>query len=119
MSIAPSGSLRLVFEDDEWGSTLHFAPGIQVRLNGTLELLLDDEADVSSLVGTSFQVFDWTGVTPNGEFDYLKLHPNTTWDTSQLYNTGYVTLTSAVPEPSAWLLALLAIGLTLVRRSGR
>ena len=118
MVIAPSGYLRAVFEDDEWGSTLHFDAGIDVSIDGILELLVDDDADVASLVGTSFQLFDWTVVAPVGVFDEMVFEPGTTWDTSQLYTTGMVTLTSAVPEPSTLVLVLLAGGLLVAYRRG-
>ncbi|MCO6046771.1 pentapeptide repeat-containing protein [Aeoliella sp. ICT_H6.2] len=95
MSIDPLGTLRTVFEDDQWGSTLSFDAGVPVSLGGTLELLLDDEVDTESLAGTTFQLFDWAGVSPTGAFDQIAMEPNTTWDTSQLYTTGEVTLLSA------------------------
>ncbi|QDU54649.1 pentapeptide repeat-containing protein [Aeoliella mucimassa] len=164
MSLSATSTLRLVFEDDAWGSTLNFVEGIDVALAGTLELLLDESVDTVSLAGSTFQLFDWTGVEPTGEFDSIVLAAGTTWDLSQLYETGAVTLlmpgdfnadglvnladytvwrdqggsfedyqlwknhfgqavppsdtpdSQTVPEPSAWLLALLAIGLPLVRR---
>ena len=71
MSIDPAGTLRVVFEDDQWGSTITFEPGIPVTLDGTLELLFDDDANPMSLVGTTYQLFDWTGVSPEGQFEYI------------------------------------------------
>ena len=45
MSIDAIGTLRAVFEDDQWGSTITFDAGIPVILDGTLELLFDDDAN--------------------------------------------------------------------------
>ena len=60
--------------------------------------------DPASLLGDSFQVFDWTGVSPTGAFANISsnLPAGYSWDTSQLYSTGDVTL---IREPSS--LALL------------
>ena len=117
MSIDPDGTLRLVFEDDQWGSTITFDPGIPVTLAGTLELLLDGGADPLSLAGTTFPVFDWSGVAPAGTFNTIALQPNTRWDTSQLYTTGDVTLIGAVPEPATAMLLAAFVSMGLVRRS--
>ena len=73
------GTLRVVFEDDQWGSTISFEPGIPVTLNGTLELLFDDDAHPTSLVGTSYQLFDWTGVEPTGQFDLILTQNGLLW----------------------------------------
>ena len=116
-SIDPNGALRAVFEDDQWGSTITFEPGISVTLAGTLMLEIDDEVSWLSLVGTTYQLFDWTGVTPAGAFDTIDPQPGTSWDTSRLYTTGEVTLVG-VPETSTLLLACVALAATcaLLRR---
>ena len=105
MTIDADGTLRAVFEDDHWGSTITFEPGVIVELAGTLELLIDpgEETTIESLIGTTYQLFDWTGVSPVGEFDTFNFQPDTAWDTSGLYTTGEVTL-RGVPEPSGLLL---------------
>lgn len=60
-------------------------------------------------VGYQFQAFHWNYTLPPGQhFDQIISQPGYTWDTSQLYTTGYVTLTG-VPEPSTWLLAVLGV----------
>ena len=78
--------------------------GSPVTLGGTLELDYVGAYDPASLLGDSFQVFDWTGVSPTGAFANISsnLPAGYSWDTSQLYSTGDVTL---IPEPSS--LALL------------
>ena len=118
MSIDPAGKLRAVFEDDQWGSTITFEQGIPVTLDGTLDLLFDDDVNPLSLVGTSYKLFDWTGVTPIGDFNQIVYHLGTVWDTTALYTTGEVTLLSAVPEPSTLMLSCVALatGAALLRR---
>ena len=111
MTIDSDGTLRVVFEDDAWGSILTFDAGIGVSLDGTLELLVDphEGSDVFSMVGTTFDLFDWTGVTPSGTFSQIITSAGLTWDTSQLYTTGEVTLLAAIPEPSSGLLLLCTL----------
>jgi len=83
------GVLRLVFEADAWDSMVLFDPGIPVTLGGTLELTFAPGVDVARQVGRTFKVFDWTGVSPTGEFTIRSGH---TWDTSRLHTTGEVRL---------------------------
>jgi hypothetical protein len=56
-------------------------------------------------LGRTFNLFDWTGVTPTGAFAISS--PNQ-WNLSNLYTTGEVTLT-AVPESSSLLLIFLGV----------
>jgi len=118
LSMAAGGTLRMVFEADDWDSTISFAPGIPVTLGGTLELTFAADVDIASQLGRTFDLFDWTGVHPTGAFAVSSPYR---WDTSNLYTTGEVTLT-AVPEPcTLWttilgLIALLAGRTILPRR---
>ena len=107
MSMTPEAFLELEFDGNPWGSTISFASGIPVTLDGYLELDLATGVAPASLVGDSFQVFNWTGVSPTGRFAQISnnLPAGCSWDTSQLYTTGEVTL---VPEPST--VALLTAG---------
>jgi hypothetical protein len=103
--------LRFVITGKTWNSTISFDANIPVILGGTLELAFAPDVDPASWAGRSLQLFDWTGVTLSGRFDTVS-QGNLTWDTSQLYTTGFVTL---VPEPAP--AALLALGgLALLRR---
>jgi uncharacterized protein YjbI with pentapeptide repeats len=112
-SIAPGGTLRIVFESDAWDSTISFAPGIPVTLGGTLELVFAEDVNLASQVGRTFDLFDWTGVNPAGAFA-ISTHYG--WNLSNLYTTGEVTLT-AVPEINTMALAVVvASGLTMYRR---
>jgi uncharacterized protein YjbI with pentapeptide repeats len=101
LTMAPGGTLRMVFEADAWDSTISFAPGIPVALGGTLELTFAADTNLASQVGRTFDLFDWTGVNPTGAFEVSSPYA---WDLSNLYTTGQVTLT-AVPEPSSIALA--------------
>jgi hypothetical protein len=95
----------MVFEADAWDSTISFAPGIPVTLGGTLELTFADDVNLASQLGRTFDLFDWTGVTPTGAFTIVSPYA---WDLSNLYTTGQATLT-AIPEPTTR--ALIAFGL--------
>ena len=107
MILTEGASLVLELDGSPWGSTISFDSGIPVTLGGNLELDLVAGVDPANLVGDSYDLFNWAGVSPSGQFANIgnDLPPGYSWDTSQLYTTGQVTL---VPEPSA--LALLAAG---------
>jgi hypothetical protein len=99
------GTLRLVFEADDWNSTISFDAGIPVALGGTLELTFTEGVSLASQIGRTFDLFDWTGVNPAGAFRVASPYA---WDLSNLYNTGEVTLL-AIPEPTT--VVLVALGL--------
>ena len=104
LAIGPGGTLRMVFEADAWDSTIFFAPGIPVTLGGTLEFTFRRRRESRRPVGRTFDLFDWTGVTPTGAFAISSPYA---WDISNLYTTGEVTLT-AVPEPATLMLLIFA-----------
>jgi uncharacterized protein YjbI with pentapeptide repeats len=109
LTMGPGGTLRMVFEADEWNSTISFANGIPVALGGTLELTFADDVNLASQLGRTFDLFNWTGVTPTGAFAVSNPYA---WDLSNLYTTGQVTLT-AIPEPFGLALAVVGlVGLT-------
>ena len=108
-----NATLQFQLDGNAWGSTISFDAGIPVTLGGNIELGLAPGVDPSSLVGDTWQLFDWTGVTPSGSFANLvnDLPAGYAWNTSALYTSGDVTL-EAVPEPSTMvLLAVGAVGL--------
>ena len=115
MTMAPTSTLEIALLDPTWGSTISFAPGIPVTLAGDLRLSLAPGSDPATLIGHTFQLFDWTGVSPTGQFNILS-DPAFIWDTTKLYSTGQVTL--VVPEPTPAGLLLL-IPLSLLRRPRR
>ena len=90
--VASDAVLELRFDADAWKSTITFQAGIAVSLNGVLKLRFADETNSTALAGTVFRVFDWTGVTPTGQFQIVS--PYAVWETTQLYTTGEVTLTT-------------------------
>lgn len=96
LAVDESGSLRLVFDADAWGSTISFAHGIPVALGGTLELNFAPEVDLATQIGRTIDLFDWTGVVATGNFAIESLYG---WDLANLYTTGEVTLLS-VPGPT-------------------
>jgi uncharacterized protein YjbI with pentapeptide repeats len=102
MSSDTTGTLRMLFEEGAWDSLISFEPGIPVSVGGTLELDFAPGVDVGGQLGRTIRIFDWTGVSPSGQFDVVSPY---VWDISQLYTTGEVTL---VPEPSAFLLTILS-----------
>jgi uncharacterized protein YjbI with pentapeptide repeats len=105
LTMADGGALQLRFDADDWDSLITFDPGIPVQLGGALELAFEGDVHLASQVGRTFRVFDWTGVTPEGQLEVVSDYA---WDTSRLYTTGDVTLT-AVPEPGTFVLAALLI----------
>jgi uncharacterized protein YjbI with pentapeptide repeats len=111
LTMAPGGTLRMVFEADAWDSTISVAPGIPVTLGGTLELTFGDEVNLASQLGRTFDLFNWTGVAPTGTFAIASPYQ---WDTSHLYTTGEVSLT-AVPEPATLVVLYTLMIATLFR----
>jgi hypothetical protein len=107
--------LRLVFDDNPWDSLISFRSGIPLTLGGTLDLEFANGVDVGSQVGRTIHLFDWSRVSPSGQFviggPYL-------WDASQLYSQGDVTL-KAVPEPGTLFLSAIGLGAILGRRLAR
>jgi uncharacterized protein YjbI with pentapeptide repeats len=112
-SIDNAATLQFLL-DDAWTSPVGFAPGLIPALGGTLDLELAAGVDPASLLGESFQLFDWNGALPvDNQFATITTEPGLTFDVSNLYSTGNVTLT-AVPEPSSLALCLLALGALLL-----
>ena len=112
LSMADGSVLQLQFDADNWDSLISFEPGIPVDLGGALELTFADDADVATQVGGTLRIFDWTGVSPDGNF---KIRSPYVWNVSQLYTSGEVTLV-AVPEPLASTLLVGVLSLAACRR---
>ena len=66
MSMDSNATLQFQLDGGTWGSTISFDAGIPVTLGGNIELGLAPGVDPSSLVGDTWQLFDWTGVSPSG-----------------------------------------------------
>jgi uncharacterized protein YjbI with pentapeptide repeats len=106
MQLESGSTLEFILNDKttDWNSTISFDAGIPISIAADLQLEID-AADPQSLIGTSYQLFDWTGVNPSGQFLIVS---DEVWDITHLYTDGTVTLLQ-VPEPSA--LSLISIGI--------
>jgi autotransporter-associated beta strand protein len=95
MSMSPGTSLVFQFDGNPWDSRILFAAGIPVALGGNIELGLAPGTNPAALLGQSLQLFDWTGVSPSGQFAQVvsDLPTRYSWNTSALYTLGQVALT--------------------------
>lgn len=117
MTAEDGSTMRFLFDEQDWISTVAMTDGISVDLGGTLELTFADGVDIASLIGTSFKIFEWNGLLSEGDmFDNIVYANGTQWDVSKLYTTGEVVLT-AVPEPMT--IAMLGLGGLMIRRKIR
>src|SRR4029079_4235451 len=110
---------RVLLEDADWQSTMTLGPNATVRLDGgPLWIEINPQSFITPLVGKTFDLFNWNGpLAPTNRFNSVRVPNGTTWDLSNLYTTGEVTLLSAVPEPSSLALGVMAIaGWCVVRR---
>jgi uncharacterized protein YjbI with pentapeptide repeats len=115
LTMDAGGTMRMVFEADAWDSTISFAPGIPVTLGGTLELTFADNIDLTTQLGRTLKIFNWTGVDPTGAFAISGPYA---WDLSNFYTTGEVKLT-AIPEPTPFVLFAFAAAVLFVTRRTR
>ena len=121
-SMSSTGSINL----DLWFNVAG-APGAagendEVIIGGTASITLDGNLTVSNTaaltfaLGNTFDLFDWN-TAPTGTFSSVTLPSLTgplTWDSSQLYSAGTITV---VPEPAALsLVALFGVSAALRRR---
>jgi hypothetical protein len=83
--------------------------GVSVFLAGELFLTAAPGVNESTVVGRTYKLFDWTNAEPTGQFNIVA-DAGCTWDVSQLYTTGQVTLLSVVPVPEPSTIVLLGIG---------
>jgi len=86
----PTSTLQFLL-DNNWTSPIGFTPGLTPALGGTLDLEFAPGVNLYSQVGHTFDLFNWTGVTPSGAFTVSSPYQ---WNLSQLYTTGNVTLQS-------------------------
>lgn len=109
MILDPGTELQMIFDGSTWNSTFSFDAGIPIAITGS-DLELDPPVNPSSLVGVPIQLFDWTGVSPNGQFTVTTNLDGSQyqWNLSDLYTGGFVTLES-VPEPAQ--AALVGVGI--------
>jgi uncharacterized protein YjbI with pentapeptide repeats len=117
LTMGEDSVLQLQFDSDPWDSLISFQPGIPVQLGGALELTFAAGVDSAKQVGRTLRIFDWTGVSPSGQFAIRSPY---LWDTTNLYTSGEVRLV-AVPEPAAasMIAILLVAGVAYFRRTVR
>jgi len=116
MTLAQGSEMEFLL-DNVWGSTITAAPGVVPDLGGTLYLGFAEGLDPASLVGQTFDVFNWNGPLDAGNrFDDVRSEPWASWDLGALYATGEVALL-AVPEPAT--LSLLALGMLCIASARR
>ncbi len=106
MTLDPAALLHVFVDNEPWNSTILFAPNTPVSLDGILALDVAPGVMLVDLEGKSYQLFDWSGVNPSGQFLIDAKH-GYRWNTSALYTSGVVSFVS-VPEPST--LVFLGIG---------
>jgi hypothetical protein len=92
----PTATLQIVLNGDAWGSTMSFAAGISVALGGALDLDFAAGANPVAQIGRTFDLFNWTGVSPTGSFTIDSPYQ---WDLSRLYTTGEVVFLAASGIP--------------------
>ena len=116
MTLDGASVLKFLLEGG-WGSTVAAPAGAVPDLGGTLYLGFAEGPDPATLVGQTFDIFNWNGPLDAGNrFDDVRSEPWASWDLGALYTTGEVTLL-AVPEPATLLLlALGGVGMLVRRR---
>ncbi len=89
----PASTLQFLL-DNNWTSPIGFSPGLTPALGGTLDVEFATGVDPASLLGQTFQLFNWNGpLSADNRFATLELPGGgLTWNTSQLYTTGAVTV---------------------------
>lgn len=125
MASSSVGAIQLQIGTDGVGSPNTSADKLVVNGNSALSGVLDVSTFIGAqtfTLGDSWDLFDWNG-SVTGTFSSIVLpnlsaYPSLTWNTSDLYSGGTISLT-AVPEPARALLlfsALVAICLKRRRR---
>lgn len=114
MTLATGSILQMDFDANPWTSTITTPAGVTPQLAGVLSLTFIAGVDPATLVGTSYQLFDWTQL-PSGAFDQITddLPAGMYWDLSDLYTTGQITL---LPEPAKFGLPVVLIAMVGRRR---
>ena len=94
-----------------------FAPAFPSARGGTLELTFAPDVNLASQIGRTIDLFDWTGVTPTGTFTVSSPY---TWNLSNLYTTGEVTLAAvpAFPATSTTTTSVNAADYVVWRKNG-
>ena len=81
-----------------WKSKLSLNESVIPRIDGGIRIRFKPDTDRKSLVGTSFDLFDWPApVEISNRFVKVDLPPGS-WDLRQLYHTGEISF-EALPRP--------------------
>jgi uncharacterized protein YjbI with pentapeptide repeats len=116
MNMADSSVLKLILGDNLWESLINLDTAVVPQLGGTLELAFAEDADLATLVGTEFKLFNWNGqLAPGSQFAGITTIPGAQWDLSHLYTDGTISL-ATIPEPAT--LSLLGLGFLALRKRG-
>jgi autotransporter-associated beta strand protein len=101
-TVASGGTLQFVFDGPIWRSTISFDASSSVALGGNIDLQIAAGVDPTTLLGHNLQLFDWTGVSPTGQFGQItnNLPAGYAWNTSALYSTGIIDLTQVPVGPT-------------------
>ena len=99
----PASTLQFLLAKN-WTSPIGFSVGVDPDVNGTLDLEFAASVDPITLLGQTFELFDWSDVHPSGTFTIASPYA---WDLSRFYTTGEVTLV-AIPEPVSQALLVAA-----------
>ena len=112
-----AGLLQMELAGDQRGTQYDVLAigGAAVLEGGTLKLILRN--GFQPHVGEVFDILDFGSFS--GGFDHFILPSGWVWDTSRLDVDGTLSVTGAVPEPSAAVLSLLAACAMLARRRAR
>lgn len=127
LEINTSGTGQLSFGNnskitlDLWTNTLNGADLLittgAVNIGSGVALTLLNTGGLTFSSGNQFNLFDW-GTTPVGTFSIFvlpTLADGLSWDTSNLYTTGIISVTG-VPEPSSAALLGLGVAALALRR---
>ncbi|WP_050023984.1 autotransporter-associated beta strand repeat-containing protein [Verrucomicrobium sp. BvORR034] len=118
-----NGGVNPIGNNDSLGLT----SSSPIALGGTLKIVDSTDVATELTLGSSWQLIDWTNViVSNGQkytgafttFDVPVLAEGLAWDYSQLYTTGYVSIT-VVPEPGRVMLLAGGLAALLMRRRRR
>lgn len=117
-----NGGVNPIGNNDSLGLT----SSSPIALGGTLKIVDSTDLATELTLGSSWQLIDWTNVIVNGQkytgafttFDVPVLAEGLAWDYSQLYTTGYVSIT-VVPEPGRVMLLAGGLAALLMRRRRR
>ncbi|MEL7485377.1 MAG: pentapeptide repeat-containing protein, partial [Planctomycetota bacterium] len=120
--VQADATLRVVLEDDEWGSLIRFdnggGPPVDAFIDGQLELAFGrgiTPLDLIAFDGVSFRLFDWSNADLDGIFASISYDGVGLFETDALLTTGFVTY--RIPAPASFSVLVVVSACTLRRRS--